>query len=81
MKLIKLIILLLLLTPIINASNDESLEECGLIAYVFLFDDGFDPEYFESFDYIQAERLNPETSKKDDVIVQTPHDKVERQQK
>lgn len=27
------------------------------------------------------ERLNPETSENDDMIVQTPHDKVERQQK
>lgn len=48
MKFIKYILLVTLLSPILSASNDEtSLEECGIIACVFMFEDEFDPEYFD----------------------------------
>ncbi len=67
MKLIKYILITLLLAPSITASVDESLEECGLVACIFLFDDGFDPEYFETLDYIQAERSKREDSFDDEM--------------
>ena len=79
MNIFALIALIIILTPVTKSSNDESIEECGLIAYVFLVDEGFDPEYFEVCER-QAERLNPETSD-DDVIVQPQYDKIESQQK
>lgn len=59
MNIFTLIALIVVLTPVTKTSNDESIEECGLIAYVFLVDEGFDPEYFEVCEK-QAERLNPE---------------------
>ena len=58
-----------MLIPLKTTSSDDSLEECGLIISVYLFDDGFDPEYFETLDYIQAERLNPEGSNKEHAKV------------
>ena len=79
MNIFTLIALIVVLTPVTKTSNDESIEECGLIAYVFLVDEGFDPEYFEICEK-QAERLNPETLKSD-AIVQPQFDKVESQQK
>ena len=67
MNLIRYIVITLMLTTTITASNDESLEECGLVAYVFLFDDGFDPEYFETLNYEQAERSKREDSSEDEM--------------
>ena len=61
MNIFALIALIIILTPVTKSSNDESIEECGLIAYVFLIDEEFDPEYFEVCEE-QAERSKREDS-------------------
>ncbi len=40
-------ILFLLILPTTITTSDESLEECGMIINVFMYDLNFDPEYFD----------------------------------
>jgi hypothetical protein len=41
------LVLFLLLMPSTITTSDESLEECGMIVNVFMFDMDFDPDYFD----------------------------------